>query len=294
VKLVAIPDLHLSKSFNVTYGDASLMEEHPYTLVKRILEVEQGENTHFIFLGDVFNTDHPSFHSIFKFLATIEGYSVTIISGNHDIPKIEKKSVLDYLSKYGYIVLRNAIVPIFNNSYALGWCDTQEIFVKNLTKVITKKPEQVFLHAGYNKWENEMDNVVTDSLINLALGNRVKLIAGHEHVHNIKKNTLYHLGSVMPLTIGELGKKYYWTSDKGLVEIKHKVGSSLADEFIITRDEIKAQGDKPILIRKGKVETEDLVLEKQEFDMDILDNFKMKAIEEGFTKAFLKTRMDSE
>ncbi len=92
MKIIAIPDLHLDRRFNVTYGDASLLEQHPYTLAANIIEKEQENNTHFLFLGDVFNTDHPSFHSIFKFLSLIADLNtVTIISGNHDIPKVEKK-----------------------------------------------------------------------------------------------------------------------------------------------------------------------------------------------------------
>jgi len=293
MKIIAIPDLHLDRCFNVTYGDASLLEQHPYTLAANIIEKEQENNTHFLFLGDVFNTDHPSFHSIFKFLSLIADLNtVTIISGNHDIPKVEKKSVMDYISSYAYIVSRNEVIEFADDIYAIGWCDTQTVFVKKLKSIIEIKPSFIFLHAAYNNWDNEMDNVVTDDLISLAKKNKVKLISGHEHVHNIKKSTLYHLGSIMPFTIGELGPKYYWSSKDNLVEIEHGVGDSKKDNFIITRKDIDPQDNKPIMIRKKAIKPEDLVLEKQELDIDILEDFKKEAKSEGFTKEFLGEYLD--
>lgn len=264
------------------------MEAHPYKLVNDIIEKEQGDDTHFIFLGDVFNTDHPSFHSIFKYLSLIENHKVTVISGNHDIPKVEKKSVMDYLSSYAYVVSRNEVIELEEDIYAIGWCDTQTKFVEKLQGVLEQKPTYVFLHAAVNNWDNEMDNVVTDDLIKLAKKNKTMLISGHEHVHTIHKETLYHLGSIMPLTIGELGPKYYWNSLEGLIEIKHNVGSAEDDEFIITRKDLAPQEDKPIMIRKKAVKSEDLTLEKQELDIDIIEDFKKEALEQGFDETFLK------
>ncbi|MFO8028223.1 MAG: hypothetical protein R6U28_00005, partial [Cyclonatronaceae bacterium] len=104
---------------------------------------------------------------------------------------------------------------------------------------------------------------------------------GHDHVHAVYKNTLIHTGSIMPFNLGELGPKYYWTSDRGLLEIEHKVGSKKSCDFIITTKEIEPQRNKPIIIRKKSVTKEDLVLEKQELNIDILSDFKEKAIEKG-------------
>jgi hypothetical protein len=96
----------------------------------------------------------------------------------------------------------------------------------------------------------------------------------------------------MPFTIGELGPKYYWSSKDNLVEIEHGVGDSKKDNFIITRKDIDPQDNKPIMIRKKAIKPEDLVLEKQELDIDILEDFKKEAKSEGFTKEFLGEYLD--
>ena len=40
MKVIAIPDLHLGKKFNVTYGDPSIWSIKPLTLVKQIIKKE--------------------------------------------------------------------------------------------------------------------------------------------------------------------------------------------------------------------------------------------------------------
>ena len=289
MKLIAIPDLHLDKRFNTTYGDPSIWSNVPLDLVKEILIKEKPDYL-------VFDNSHPSYHSIFKFLQVIENYSNCIVlSGNHDIPKTKKTSVMHYLEDYVRIIPPNNVVEVIKDYYAIGWCDTQEVFEKKLTKVIkSSKDSIIFLHAGYNQWDNEMDNVVTANILKLAKKNNIKLISGHEHTSNTKKDTLFHLGSIMPMNIGELGKKYYWTSDKGQVEIKHNVGSSKKDKVILTRDSsFEKQGDKPIYIKTtSSITVEDLKMENKELTMDVLQDFKKEAIKYGFDSTFLEEYFD--
>jgi len=290
MKIVAIPDLHLDKKWKLTYGDSSILEELPLKLVTDILKTEQDIKEDFllVFLGDVFNNSHPSFHYIFKFLSTIKNFTTIVLSGNHDIPKTEKISVMDYLADFTYIINRNEAIEIEESIYAIGWCDNQSIFESKLESIIKLTPSIIFLHAAFNNWDNEMDNVVTTSLITLAKKHNVKLISGHEHVFNVQKETLFHLGSIMPMNIGELGPKYYWTSTEGIKEISHGIGGNETDNIIFTKHEIDPQGSKPIVIRAQKTSSDVLKMEKRDLSIDILADFKEQALDKGFTEEFLK------
>jgi len=288
MKVIAIPDLHLDKTFNVTYGDALQWSSKPLKLVKKIIAKESPDKV--IFLGDVFNTSHPSFHSVFSFLSVIKGKDVSILSGNHDIPKIKKKSIMDYLDHYVNIIKCNSVTKIYENNYGIGWCDTQSLFVAKVESTLEHMTgDYLFLHGAYNNWDNEMDNVITDDLINKAKKKGIKLISGHEHISKVRKDTLYHLGSIMPMNIGELGKKYYWTSDKGLIEIKHKVGDTLKHDVILVRKDIGEQKTKPVIVRTGKkIADSDLLVQRKELDVDIINDFIKQAKKAGFSTKFLK------
>ena len=39
---------------------------------------------------------------------------------------------MDYISSYAYIVSRNEVIEFADDMYAIGWCDTQTVFVKKL------------------------------------------------------------------------------------------------------------------------------------------------------------------
>lgn len=293
MKVIAIPDLHIGKTFNVTYGDPTIWESKSIKLVKSILKREQPEKV--VFLGDIFNTSHPSFHHVFKFMLAIRDHDVSVISGNHDIPKTKKKSVMDYLSKYAHVISNNDIDEVYENAYAIGWCDTQSTFEAKLKATIKHtKGNVIFLHAAYNNWENEMDNVVTDELIKLAKDKDIKLISGHEHSHNVHNDTLYHLGSIMPMNIGELGPKYYWSSEDGLVLIKHKVGAGISNDVILTREDPGPQGKKPVYVKAdSNTISTDLVMEEKELTIDILDDFITHATTQGFDEKFIKEFIES-
>ena len=289
MNIIAIPDLHLDKNFNVTFGNSKKWANKPLELIKQILQDENPDKI--IFLGDIFNTCQPSYHSVFQFLQSIDGHEdCAVLAGNHDIPKTKVSSVMDYISDYMTVVQPNEIRELHDSYYGLGWCDTQQVFEDKLSNIITDSTcSIVFVHGAYNNWENEMDNVVNDKLINLAKKNNVKIISGHEHISNFRKDTLFHLGSIMPMNIGELGKKYYWSSLNGFVEIDHKVGSSLTDDVILARKDIEPQGDKPIYIKKKKEMTsEDIKMEEKELDVDVLDDFKKEAELAGFDSEFIK------
>ena len=284
--VVIIPDIHLDRKFNVTFGDPSIWEKKSLQLIRDIIKESNPDKI--LFLGDVFNTSHPSFHSIFEFLEVVKGYDVTVISGNHDIPKTQKKSVMDYLSKYVKVISRNEVTEAFDDSYAIGWCDTQSLFeAKIITTLQHMKGNYLFLHAAYNNWDNEMDNVITNDMIKLAKQKGIIMISGHEHVSNIRDN-MYHLGSIMPLNIGELGVKYYFSTIDGLCEIDHKVGSSLDDDVILVREMIDPQGDKPIVVKKGKIKSSDIVMEEKQLEIDIIDDFIKEAVDAGFEEDFVK------
>ncbi len=291
MKIIAIPDLHLDRSFNVTYGNQAIWQNKPFQLIEGILAKEiTSPKDEVIFLGDVFNTTHPSFHSIFKFLSLISPYNVTIMSGNHDVPKTRIQSVMDYLHDYVKIVDRNSVEEVCsNNMYAIGWCDTQSMFKAKLEATLEHiNDTTIFLHASYPGYDNEMDNCVTNELIKLAKSKNVKLISGHEHTHNVIKDTLYHLGAIMPMNIAELGDKYYWTSENILNLIDHSIGEDLSNDIILCRTDIGAQGDKPVTIRPKKVEAKDIELEEKELSIDILEDFKEEANKEGFDEDFIK------
>jgi len=296
MKVIAIPALHLDKKYNVTYGSAQIWADKPLQLIKAIIRKERPDKI--LFLGDIFNTSHPSFHSIFNFLLTVKKYNVSVISGNHDIPKTDKKSVMDYIAKYVHVISHNDIDKVYSNMYAIGWCDTQRLFEAKLKATIEHtKGDHIFLHAGYNNWDNEMDNVVTDSLIKKAKLKNIKLISGHEHISNIVQDTLFHTGAIMPMNIGELGKKFYWTSTKGLKLIDHKVGTSLTqDDVILCRIEpqnIENYPEKCIQVKTNKpTQTSDLKLVEKELTIDILEDFTKEAIKNGFDENFITELMD--
>ena len=90
------------------------------------------------------------------------------------------------------------------------------------------------------------------------------------------------------MNIGELGKKYYWSSESGLNLIKHGVGEDLPDEVIVCRTDIGAQGNKPVTVRPKKMTARDLELEDKELTVYILDDFKREALKRGFDKDFLE------
>ena len=283
---IIIPDIHLDRKFNVTFGDPTIWERKSLQLIKDIIKESNPDKL--LFLGDVFNTSHPSFHSIFEFLEVVKGYDVTVISGNHDIPKTQKKSVMDYLSRYVTVISKNEVTEVFDNNYAIGWCDTQSMFEAKINSTLEHmKGDYLFLHAAYNNWDNEMDNVITNDMIKLAKKNEVIMISGHEHVSNIRDN-MYHLGSIMPLNIGELGTKYYFSTTNGLCEIDHKVGSDPDDDVILVRKLIEPQGDKPIVVKKGKVKSSDIIMEEKQLTIDIIDDFIKEATNAGFEEEFVK------
>ena len=283
---VIIPDLHLDRNFNVTFGDPKIWETKALQLVKHIISESNPDKL--LFLGDVFNTSHPSFHSIFEFLEVVKDYDVTVISGNHDIPKTQKKSVMDYLSKYVNIISKNEVTEVWDDNYAIGWCDTQTMFSAKINATLDHmKGKYLFLHAAYNNWDNEMDNVITNDMIKLAKKKGIIMISGHEHISNIRDN-MYHLGSIMPMNIGELGVKYYFSTIDGLVTIDHKVGSELDNDVILVREPIDPQGDKPIVIKKGKIKQSDIIMEEKQLTIDIIDDFVKEAVEAGFDENFVK------
>ncbi len=286
MKRIIIPDIHLDRKFNVTFGDPKIWERKGLELIQDI--IEESKPDAILFLGDVFNTSHPSFHSIFEFLQVVKGYDVTVISGNHDIPKTQKKSVMDYLSHYVNVISRNEVTEVWDDNYAIGWCDTQTLFEAKITSTLEHmKGDYLFLHAAYNNWDNEMDNVITNDMIKLAKKNNVTMISGHEHVSNIRDN-MYHLGSIMPLNIGELGTKYYFSTIDGLCEIDHRVGSDPSNDVVLVRKAIDPQGDKPIVIKRGKIKKDDIVMEEKQLTIDIVEDFVKEAIDAGFEENFVK------
>lgn len=195
---------------------------------------------------------------------------------------------MDYLSHYVNVISRNEVTEVWDDNYAIGWCDTQTLFEAKITSTLEHmKGKYLFLHAAYNNWDNEMDNVITNDMIKLAKEKDIIMISGHEHVANIRDN-MYHLGSIMPLNIGELGVKYYFSTTDGLVDIPHRVGSNLNDDVILTRKEIEPQGDKPIVIRRGKIKKDDIVMEEKQLTIDIVEDFVKEAVDAGFEEDFVK------
>ena len=70
MKRIVIPDIHLDRKFNVTFGDPKIWERKSLELIEHIIKESNPDSI--LFLGDVFNTSHPSFHSIFEFLQTVQ------------------------------------------------------------------------------------------------------------------------------------------------------------------------------------------------------------------------------
>ena len=92
----------------------------------------------------------------------------------------------------------------------------------------------------------------------------------------------------MPLNIGELGVKYYFSTRDGLVKIDHRVGSDLDDDVILTRKQIEPQDDKPIVIRRGKIKKDDIIMEEKQLTIDIVEDFIKEAVDAGFEEDFVK------
>ena len=51
---------------------------------------------------------------------------------------------------------------------------------------------------------------------------------------------------------------------------------------------IEPQGDKPIVIKKGKVKSSDIVMEEKQLEIDIIDDFIKEAVDAGFEEDFVK------
>ena len=82
--------------------------------------------------------------------------------------------------------------------------------------------------------------------------------------------------------------KYYFSTIDGLKEIDHKVGESLDDDVILIRETIEPQGDKPIVIKRGKLKKSDIQMEEKQLTIDIIEDFIKEAEDAGFEKEFVK------
>jgi len=275
---IIVGDLHLGKKHNVTYGDAKIWDDRSLLILKEI--ISNYDPTRLILAGDVFDTSKPSSLVYSEFLGIISSVPIVyIIAGNHDISKITEPIAFDNLEALSNVFLvkyqEHEIHEDFN---FIGWQPTQEKYDEVMRLVIEEAKEDsvIITHCSRLDFGNKMDNICTDEHIKLAKAKKIEIISGHEHKSSIG-NTFSHLGSVVQHTIAETGPRFIWV-DGGFKELQHN------DDIILTREEpLHIDPDKVYYIKTGKeVTVEDLKLESKDLNIDILEDFKVKAKEAGF------------
>lgn len=293
---IFVADLHSEKKRKVTYGDANLWSTKPLKLLNEILNTEQP--THLTLLGDIFDTANPDSLSYGLFIASIANIpNVFILEGNHDRPKVEKEYAFEKLSALPNvsIIVKNSFEKLYSTDlcsvYGIGWCDTQELFEATLDKAleVVKAGDILCLHCNWADWGNEMDNTLPKKYYDKFVAADTLILAGHEHTFHSEPNFI-HLGAIMPMSIGELGEKFYYKLGAGLVEINHNVGDKPFNEVQLLRDEPDHIEDgKCYYVKSGKeVTLEDLKMESKDLKIDILADFVVEAEKAGFSKELLE------
>jgi len=288
---VWIADLHSDKKRRVTYGDPSVWNKKPLQLLRQIIKDTKPKRL--VLLGDVFDTAAPDSLSFASFVVEIiDVEEVWILEGNHDRPKMEKDYAFQKLNDLPNVNIaqKNTFNKLFEGCYGIGWCDTQELFEERVREALkTMKPnDKLCLHCNWDDWGNEMDNALTPELHKEVKKTGITILAGHEHAYHQEENFI-HLGAIMPMTIAELGDKYYYHNND-LVKIDHKVGTTEDGDVLLLRDEPdEIIEGKTYYIKTGKeVSIEDVQMEAKDLKVDILSDFVKAAEVAGFNPELLK------
>lgn len=299
MKDIFVADLHCDKKRKVTYGDPDIWNNKPLELLAGILEVEK-PNT-LTLLGDVFDTATPDSLSYGKFIATIINVpNVWILEGNHDRPKVEKDYAFQKLSELPNvsIVPKNTLLHMFKDSriginiYGIGWCDTQEMFESVLLEALglCNDGDILCLHCNWDDWGNEMDNSMPNGLFKEFEKKGILILSGHEHTFH-DEQCFIHLGAIMPMTIGELGRKTYYVIGDGLKDIDHGVGTDEAtcDVLLLREEPITVLENRAYYIKSSKeVSIDDIQMESKDLKVDILSDFIKAAVAVGFDEKMLR------
>lgn len=284
MSIVHVADLHSDKKRKVTYGDPNVWGKKPLQILRQI--VEDSKPDVLVLLGDVFDTATPDSLSFASFVVEIIDIpEVWIIEGNHDRPKMEKEYAFEKLNELPNVTIvpKNTLVKMWDDNFGIGWCDTQELFQEKVTEAIAAGPGSTLcLHCNWDDWGNENDNAMTPALYKQIQASDIQVLAGHEHAHHVEKN-FTHLGAVMPMTIAELGDKYY-CHNSVLVKIEHGVGTTNDCDVLLLREEPdEIIEGKAYYVKTGKeVTIEDVQMEAKDLKVDILSDFVQAAKKAGF------------
>ncbi len=289
---LALGDLHIGKRHKVTFGDPAIWDELTMKVVIELLKLHKPK--HLILTGDVFDSSKPTaldFAQVVMLTSMVD--RVTILTGNHDLSMIAEDIAFSYLSRLPNVTLveANHFTYVYDGAYAVGWCDTQEEFIKTMAMALRDVPENgvVYAHCNRKYWENDNDNSFTDELYDLAASRNITVISGHEHTSSIS-NHFIHLGSVVPQARNQLNQKYGWADDKLLELPMHWASSELdvASVYFLEEDPIDMSDFSCYLIRNDKeVKAEDLKLESKDLTIDVIESFRAAAVKEGFGKELL-------
>ena len=291
---IYVADLHSDKKRKVTYGNASIWNKKPLQILRAIIRESNPEKL--VLLGDVFDTAVPDSLSFASFvIEIIDVQEVWIIEGNHDRPKLEKEYAFQKLNELPNVTIvpKNTLLKMWDGNYGIGWCDTQEIFESKVKEAIKIGPaSKLCLHCNWDDWGNEMDNAMTPQLYRAIQKAGILVLAGHEHAFHQEDNFI-HLGAVMPMTIAEIGPKYFYRDDK-LVQIDHKVGATNDCEVLLLREEPdEIIEGKAYYVKTGKeVTIEDIQMEAKDLKVDILSDFVQAAKKAGFEEGLLMEFID--
>ena len=291
--MIFVGDLHCEKKRKVTYGNPEIWNNKPLELLGQIIKNENPKDL--VLLGDVFDTANPDSLSYGKFIATVINVpNVWIVEGNHDRPKVEREYAFQKLSELPnvHLVEKNTLRFMEPGVYGIGWCDTQDDFERLLLEALEiMQPEEILcLHCNWADWGNQMDNTMPSHLYKQFKEKNILCLAGHEHTFH-QEDSLIHLGAIMPMTIGELGAKYYYSVSKGLIAIDHRVGTdSESCDVLLLREEPEDIVDtKTYYVKTGKeVSIEDIQMETKDLKIDILQDFTKAALTAGFSLDLLQ------
>ena len=292
---VVVGDLHADRKRKVTYGDSSIWDDRVFECLQKIVLVEKPDQL--ILLGDIFDSYKPDAITTARLLSILLRIDkVVIIEGNHDRPKnSDIDYVFSYLGSFSGIQIAesNSILEFGVNNYALGWHSTQELFDLALDDLCKKDltDAMIYLHCNTEDFGNGVDNFISEYYREKLTEKGGIIFTGHDHGFK-QIGSLINLGSIIPNTIAELGKKFYWTSSKGIVEIDHKITGDINDQnalvYLVREEPTITDLNKAYYVKAQKeVTKEDLTLQAKNLGIDIISDLKSEAVIAGFDTTFI-------
>lgn len=212
---ILIGDIHLGKRFPYTNKKTAARWE---ALKHSTLDVILGLPAKFVQLGDLFDgfsVDSAVF---------VQGYNVAskcevILAGNHDRSNnTEKASAVELLQELGcFVVCQDIQVLIIEGvkfvmvSHQLTQDKFNEVLETTKQHAEGPLPAVLLLHCNYGFREgNQTENYLRPEIAEDLLKHFSGIVSGHEHNARSPLQGLMMIGSILPMSFGEMTDKYVY------------------------------------------------------------------------------------